>query len=329
MGWKRGLSIGCGGLIALVAIGGGWLWYAKPWVPPVEVAAPAEGGTRVTENGMTANFYQGSGEGPRPALLLFGGSEGGIGGGLGKMAQEFRDAGITVLVLSYYRAPGQPDKMDRIPLETFYTALDWLEKQPSVDPTRIAIMGGSKGGEAALLVASRRKDVKAVVAGMPSNVVWQGFDWNMSMVDSSTWSEGGKPVPYLPITFGFGMDVYTPSLKNEAKHPEAAIPVENIAGPVMLICGEADSLWPSCPMARKVEARAKAKGGAAVSLLAYKDAGHLVFGPPISTSHERFDQLDMMGGTPQGNNAARADAWPKVKAFLIDALKPQSEPSQP
>ena len=81
MGWKRGLGIGCGGLIALVAIGGGWLWYAKPWVPPVEVAAPAEGGTRVTENGMTANFYQGSGEGPRPALLLFGGSEGGIGGG--------------------------------------------------------------------------------------------------------------------------------------------------------------------------------------------------------------------------------------------------------
>lgn len=141
MGWKRGLGIGCGGILALALAGGGWLWYAKPWVPSIEVAAPTNGGVRVTDDGLTANFYAGSGEGPRPALLLFGGSEGGIGSGMEKIAVPFRDAGISVLVLSYYRAPGQPDKIDRVPLETFYTALDWLKRQPTIDPDRIAING--------------------------------------------------------------------------------------------------------------------------------------------------------------------------------------------
>lgn len=322
MGWKRGLGIGCGGLLALVAIGGGWLWYAKPWIPPMVIAAPANGGVRVTGDGIIGNFYAGSGEGPRPALLLFGGSEGGMPQNMQKLALPLRDMGISVLVISYYRAPGQPDKMDRIPLETFYKGLNWLEKQPAVDPSRIAIMGGSKGGEAALLVASRRKDIKAVVVGMPSHVTWQGFDWSMSQVPHSTWSEAGKEVPYLPITIGFGMDVYTPSLTEEEKYPQAVIPVERIAGPVLLVCGEADALWPSCPMARKVKARAEGAKGPVVTLLSYKEAGHAVFGSPLKADNPNFDQLGSLGGTPEGNNAARVDAWPKIIAFLQEQLKP-------
>lgn len=322
MGWKRRLGIGCGGIFALALIGGGWLWYAKPWVPPVEVAMPGNGGVRMTDNGMIGNFYAGSGEGPRPALLLFGGSEGGINSRMEKMALQFRDAGISVLIISWYRASGQSDKIDRIPLETFYTALDWLKKQPAIDPTRVAIMGGSKGGEAALLVASRRKDVTAVVAGMPSHVAWQGFDWNMSVVDHSSWSEGGKETAYLPITGGFGMDVYTPSLKEEGRYPQAIIPVEHVAGPIILLCGEADSLWPSCPMARKLEDRAKAQSGPPVTLLAYKNAGHAVFGLPLAKGDPKIEKLSTLGGTGEGNNAARADAWPKIFAFLNEQLRP-------
>lgn len=161
-----------------------------------------------------------------------------------------------------------------------------------------------------------------MVAGMPSSVAWQGFDWNMSDVSHASWSEGNKELAYLPITAGFGMDVYTPSLKALPKHKDAIIPVEQISGPVMLLCGEADSLWPSCPMARAVEKRAVADQGPPVTLLAYKDAGHAVFGPPLKKDNPNYAKLDGLGGTVEGNSAARADAWPKIITFLKEQLKP-------
>ena len=57
-----------------------------------------------------------------------------------------------------------------MPLELFDRALGWLKAQEEVDGARLAIVGGSKGAEAALIVASRHPELRAVVAGMPSSV---------------------------------------------------------------------------------------------------------------------------------------------------------------
>lgn len=329
MGWKRKLGIGCGGVIALIGAGAGYLLIAKPWVPPVAFAAPGAGGVRIASGDLLGNYYRGKGEGPRPAILFLGGSEGGLTEGSSKRAAALAEQGYSVFYQSYYRSPGQPRALESIPLEGFDKAIAWLQAQSENDPARIAIMGGSKGAEAALIVAARNPAVRAVVAGMPSNVAWAGIDWEGMMfgakVDSS-WSLGGKPVPHIPYVGGFEREMvkmYANSLKTLPKVPGAAIPVERIAGPVLLICGEQDALWPSCDMARAVEARVKAKGGPAVTLLAYKDAGHAVFGVPIDTKDPRFDSLDSMGGTDAGNNAARSDGWPKVEAFLKAQLKPE------
>lgn len=43
-------------------------------------------------------------------------------------------------------------------------ALDWLKRQPGVDPRRVGVVGHSVGAAAALLAASRRDDVFAVVS---------------------------------------------------------------------------------------------------------------------------------------------------------------------
>lgn len=42
--------------------------------------------------------------------------------------------------------------------------LDWLQRQPSVDSTRLAILGHSVGAGAALLCATGRRDVRAVIS---------------------------------------------------------------------------------------------------------------------------------------------------------------------
>jgi hypothetical protein len=51
-------------------------------------------------------------------------------------------------------------------------------------------------------------------------------------------------------------------------------------------------------------------------VLAYRDAGHLLFGPPIPQTNSFYENLDMFGGTVEGNAAARIDSWPRVIAFL-------------
>ncbi len=98
---------------------------------------------------------------------------------------------------------------------------------------------------------------------------------------------------------------------------------QKIAGPVMLVCGKKDSLWPSCPMADQIVARLSANGFAhKVELLSYADAGHAVFGPPVDPDNPNFSALGSLGGSAAGNQKARQDDWPSAMAFMDEALKP-------
>lgn len=321
--WMTRIAIAFGVLLVLVLAGGTWLWITKPWIPDIELTPPGPGGLHVAEAGLVGNFYPGTGPGRRPAILVLGGSEGGLGGAADRQARLLAKEGFAALTIAYYRLPGQPERLEEVPLESFTRALDWLKAQPQVDPARLAIAGTSKGAEAALLVASRRADVAAVVAAVPSHVVWQGFDWNFSRVTTSSWSEAGRPMPFLPITdAGWDGDVYSTALRTAERHPDAAIPVERIAGPVLLLCGEEDSLWPSCPMARAAKARRDAAGGGRETIvLAYRDAGHFGVGPPLAPGRDVPAMITMFGGTKDGNLAARADGWPRTIAFLERALR--------
>jgi dienelactone hydrolase len=140
-----------------------------------------------------------------------------------------------------------------------------------------------------------------------------------------SWSLEGKPIPFLPYAQpkqygGPVADIYAASLAELLKHQDAIIPVEKTRAPVLLICGKMDTLWPACPMADQVKARAEANGGPPVTILAYDNAGHAVMGLPVEKSNKNYDRLDSLGGTDDGNNAARADGWPKILVHLEMAL---------
>lgn len=340
MKWKNGAMA----MVGIAALLGGAAVFKmlapnRYGLPEIEVVEPGASGRRIANDGLFGNFFPASGgsasttsgtgfdPGPHAAVLLLGGSEGGLGGGTHHMALALQKEGFAVFQLAYFGAPGQTDALERIPLELFDRGLDWLKAQPGVDPTRIAVMGASKGAEAALLVASRRPDLRAAVVGMPTSVAWNGVNWaSGGQSQYASWTASGREVATMP----FGdwnqaegiISVYrtVEDPAQQAKAKSAAIPVERARAAVLLVCGEAETMWPACPMARQVVARSTARSGPPVTVLGYEDAGHFVFGPPIARDHPFYARLDAYGGSVEGNAAARADSWPRVIAFLKQAM---------
>lgn len=298
---------------------------------PVEAPQAAAYQTmEVSEDGLVAAFMTpATAAETHPAIIILGGSEGGTAL-VRAVGREFADEGYAVLALSYFGAPGLPPTAEEIPLEYFDRAIAWLARQPQVDPARMGVFGISKGGEAALLVGSRSPQLHAVAAGVPSSLVWQGIPAGAAAAPKSTWSLGGAPVPYMPydptVRFDFARymesiyALYAGALPTVDAHLDAMIPVERINGPVLLISGRNDAMWPSTVMSDMVVERLRAKGfGHPVEHLAYENAGHAVSSPPALPSTSGYPD-EAVGGTAAGNIAGRADMWPRLIGFFDAAL---------
>ncbi|MDQ4080858.1 MAG: dienelactone hydrolase family protein, partial [Gemmatimonadota bacterium] len=102
----------------------------------------------------------------------------------------------------------------------------------------------------------------------------------------------------------------------------AAIRVDRIAAPLLLIAGDDDQLWPSLLMAQAImEQRANRGRHASDELLIYRGAGHLIGKAYVPAGSTRIagGRIET-GGTPSANARAQADAWPRVLAFLRKTL---------
>jgi dienelactone hydrolase len=236
----------------------------------------------------------------KPAVLLFGGSEGGLA--TTDMAALLAAHGYPTLALAYFAEPGLPKDLLRIRLEYFAHALRWLARRPGVDRARLVVAGISRGSEAAQLLGIHYPDlVHGVIALVPSNAAQCGIPRYVGQpvlrCIGPAWTFRGRPVRYSRVASPYA----TP-----------ALPDERINGPIFLDCGGQDALWPSCPMAHAIAARLRAHRFAhAVTLLAYPNAGH---GVGDVLPNEAF--YLPTGGTILADQRARTDAWPRLLAFL-------------
>jgi dienelactone hydrolase len=270
--------------------------------------------TAVHDRGLVGELYIPPGEGKHAAVIVVTGSGGGIPPAAGQSG-GLASRGYVVLALAYFNARGLPSSLSYIPLEYFATALDWLSKQPSVDPERIGILGISRGAELALLLASAMTKIHAVVAYMPSSVVISGC---CSGRGEPAWTVGGKPVAYVP-----------PRRQGDfALRQQAAIRVEQIHGGVLLLSGTEDEVWPSDRMSDEIMDRLRRNHFAyPFKHLSYEHTGHGIGRPFTSTAdvnsvrHPLTGRLMRLGGTPAGTAHARADSWPQVLAFLDETLR--------
>lgn len=246
---------------------------------------------------------------PAPAVLVFGGSEGGLSGAT-LLAVQLAAHGYPALALAYFDEPGLPKTLSNIPLEYFARALRILRTQPGVDARHVLVKGASRGSEAALLLGADFPDlVDGVIAASPSSVANPSYPGGRG----AAWTLHGKPVP----TVARG-DYLDPA---SVEVPAAVIPVEKIRGPILLACGGEDQVWISCAYSAAIVQRLHARHFRhPVTLLRYPDAGHYV--DSMTAYYSATQQAFAAGGgTLAGNQTALAAAHAAL-LHLLATLPP-------
>ena len=291
----------------------------------------------IREDGLVGTLFLPAGDGPFPGMLVFTGSGGGMEEG---RAALLASHGFAAFALAYFHAEGLPDDLIDIPLEYFETGLAWMNRHPKVRGNRIGVIGGSRGGELVLLLGSTFPAIKAVVAFVPSGVVWRGFGKSTDEIegDVAAWRHHGTPVPSMPresdeveLDIAEGVPIpltpyFLKSMESKESIEAARIPVERIAAPVLMISGEADAMWPSTQLAEIAVAGLRdANHPYAFEHVSYPNAGHSIRAPYIPTAvtdmqHPVDGGLYALGGTPEGNARANEDSWRRVLQFLNEHL---------
>ncbi|MGI8857725.1 MAG: acyl-CoA thioesterase/bile acid-CoA:amino acid N-acyltransferase family protein [Thermomicrobiales bacterium] len=273
----------------------------------------------VRDHGLIGTLFLPTGPGPHPGLLSWGGSSGGYSEA---QAALLASHGYAALALAYFGVPPLPENLVNIPLEYFETAIGWLQAQEGVNGDRLAVVGTSRGGELALLVGATFPQIKAVVGYVPSGLLWPGEDNTGVARARPAWTYRGASLPYLTTSF------FHPELADPAERERATIPVERITGPVLLISGEDDALWPSTKLAQiAMDRLGQYQHAYPDRHLQYAGAGHLISEPylPTTASTSYYNPavkatLDV-GGSAKGYAVAAADSWPQVLMFLQDSLR--------
>ena len=250
-------------------------------------------------------FLPTAASGTHPAVLVFGGSEGGLSAVVTLQATLIAEHGYPTLAVAYFGAPGLPSALSQIPLEYFTKALTILRSQPGVDPHHVLVEGTSRGTEAALLLAANFPGlVNGVIAGAPSSVANPSYP---TLTDAA-WTLGGQPV----ATVGKGeIGLATPP-----DFPASVIPVEKIQGPVLLACGQDDRVWPSCAYSQAITARLHAHAFRyPITALTYPDAGHAI-GVMTAFYSATAQAFSADGGTVTGNATALGASHTALLAFL-------------
>lgn len=142
-----------------------------------------------------------------PGLVLWSGSGGGLPVDL---ARYFAERGYAALAINYFTlnpADAQsylPYLNANVPLEVFERAIEWMRSRGYAHDGKVAILGGSRGGEAALLVGQHFGDrINAVVAHRPSSHAWSSRLTGMGIPadkigpETSSWTYGGQEIPYI------------------------------------------------------------------------------------------------------------------------------------
>lgn len=188
-------------------------------------------------------------------------------------ARRLHQAGYAVLLVDA-RNHGQSDSDTYSSMPRFAEDLEhgfqWLAAQPEVDPQRLALLGHSVGGAAALLVASRRHDVAAVVSiaafAHPETLMRRQMN--------------AHRIPYMPIgwlllhyierTIGYRFDAIAPTTT-----------IEQIQCPVLLVHGSDDR---SVPV------------GDAEAILAHGRKGRVEMLTLEGADHDSIEHVESHGG---------------------------------
>ena len=296
----------------------------------------------VSSGGVAGRLFRPSAGHVRGGVIVLGGSGGGIGWS-GEVAEQLAADGYAALALAYFRWPGLSKHLVEIPLEYVEGALRWMRDDAVAGGTGrpVALVGASRGAELALLAASTFPTVGAVVAIAPSSVRW-GPVGGIGTIGRSAWTFRGRALPGMPVRAPWrwpaagaralsswvlgtplrGTASFLEALRDPDAVARAAIPVEKIRGPVLLVSGGDDQMWPSARMGEDIRSRlAAARHPFEVRHLCYEGAGHAVSilradAYPTTARHRITRMVYHLGGSESANAKASESAGAEALEFL-------------
>lgn len=209
-------------------------------------------------------LYLGKGKN-QPLIVGLGGSEGGnawTSNYWKKTRDQFIEKGYAFLAIGYFGAKGTPDTLNKIAIEDVYNAIKIATKNKNVNKKKIAIIGGSRGADLALLLGSYYKDINCVVSIVGSNAVFPGHTTHFT---TSCWTFENKELPFVPVNEeavpflmkGDLRGTFETMLKDTSAVEKATIKIENIKGAVFLLSATKDEICPSTPMAEMMMEKLK------------------------------------------------------------------------
>ena len=263
-------------------------------------------GTDVREGGLYGRFFRPAAGDPVPGMLVLGGSEGGLAPYAMREAALLARHGYAALALAYFYLGSLPYRFVRIPLEYFGSAIEWLKGRPEVRGDRLGVIGTSRGGELALLLGAHYPELEAVVS-----YVGSGFVFPSPAGPEPAWTFRGKPLPSIPNPF----DILQAKPEQIDK---AQIPVERTNGPVLLISGDEDQIWPSTQLSQVAMERLQHHGRSYQDEFRhYPEAGHGIQPPYQPATPGTY----YYGGSLKGNATANEDSWQRVLRMLDGRLR--------
>jgi len=216
---------------------------------------------------VESKLYIGDSSLNKPLIVGLGGSEGGNAWASDhwkNTREDFLNKGYAFLAIGYFKGKGTPAILNKISIDQVHAAIAAAARNPQVDKRKIAIIGGSRGGDLALLIASFYQDIRCVVAIVPANAVFPG---NTAEFTTSAWTHNGQELPFIPVS----QEAVPALLKHDLRaafeimlrdsmaFKQAAIRVEKINGPVLLLSADKDEISPSTPMCESMISRLRDK----------------------------------------------------------------------
>lgn len=219
----------------------------------------------------------------QPLVVAFGGGGGG-NDWTRNYLKEKRDSlienGYAVLAIGYFNANGTPKHLDRISLDAISDTIIHIAKNPKIDASKIALMGGSRGGELVLNLASRFNHFSAVIALSTSHVSFPAITWS---ANTSSWTYKNEEVPYVyaplktisPALKGDLFTAHSMMLEDEEAVKTAEIQVEHINGPILIVSGKNDDQWPATLMSNRIMERLEKNNFKYYKQHTILDGGHI------------------------------------------------------
>lgn len=294
----------------------------------------------ISQPGLVGVFAAPEGATGLPVLIQLHGSEGSDPANARARAVRFASRGYATLALTYFSRfaqvdadPNTADDLVEIPVEMIDRARTWLRMRPEADVERIALHGWSKGAEFSLVAAQRYPWIDAVVACVPSDLVWQGGGAEPGRPQRSSWTFEGRPLPFVPLypyipeegLYRTNTDRYERSLRELGDAGGGArIAIDRSPARFLLLGGDRDAVWASGEMARRLSDQMAAAGRSAdVEVATYAMAGHDICGDGAGLTRLYFnDPPGPQTADATASGQATGDAARRTLDFLGRTIGP-------